>query len=930
MSGSKRNFKGILRPWLSIRDRVDEEYYFATYPDVASSGMSAHEHYFKHGWKEGRNPSADFHTLYYAQKYLEGGRLDENPLLHFSKIRGKRSIATAPTSRVEWELIQKKAVAYSFDKDFYRQKHGLHLNGLDPVDHYFDCGWKEGCDPSPTFNTQQYLLVFSFVSRSNLNPFYHFVVSRPELSSLMINDPDGAETDLSEFSRERLLVLATLASEFDSAFYYKEYPDVASANVHALTHYVDYGWREGRNPNALFWTKYYLARYPEVQRSRLNPFYHYLTSGREKGFKPNPMGSSFWERPRAPTDSQWSTAKPAVTPGGSDVSVVMPVYKGYDDTLAAIFSVLANPQRLKFELIIINDKSPDDRLTDALRRLAEKGLFVYAENDENLGFVRTVNRALAMRPCSDVVLLNADTLVYGDWLDRLIQHAQEDPKIATITPFSNNASICSYPDPNTSNMLALECSREKIDEYAATCNRGKRTEVPTGVGFCFFMRRAAIDEIGDFDLAFGRGYGEENDFCMRALKAGYKNVFAHDIFVYHSGQISFSEFHAEEYDPGQRALAARHPDYGARVSAFVMADPAKEARARLDLIRLARHLGPRTAVLVTIETAGGIATHIDIIARRLEESDVSVVLLCVSGPNATIKVHDPAKEIYRPALSTLHIKAQISLIEAFLDWLDPEIVHVHSFALLQWLPTKILMRTLLNYKRGYYATQHDFDAICHRHHLVNREGRYCDPVEISICRECVRNDNTSIDVVDPEERVDEYRRFLSAAKSVFVPSEDTKRRLSTLFPDAPFVVREHEEALPEHELLEWSASKEKLKVGIIGAIGPHKGCDVVYALALDAQFRNLPIEYVIVGYSAYPEKLRNAKVFETGRYQSAEQCIDEIKRLQLDFAFFPSIWPETYCYALSIPLALGIPPIAFDLGAQAERIKRAGFGRCSG
>lgn len=927
MSGPRHRLKALFQPWLANRWRVDEEYYFANYPDVASAGMSAYEHYCNHGWREGRNPSADFHTLYYAQKYLGGGQLSENPLLHFSKVGNKRRIATTPQSRVEWELVQKQAVAYLFDKDFYRQKYGPHLSGLDPVDHYFEFGWKDGYDPSPTFNTRQYLLVFSFIARSDVNPFYHFVVARPELTdSFTVAESTEVETDLSDVARERLHILSTISSEFDSAFYLKENPDVASANVHALTHYVDYGWKEGRNPNPIFWTKYYLARYPEVQQARLNPFYHYVKTGRKQGLQPNPMGVALWERPRAPSEEQWSAVKSSLLVKHPQVSVVVPVYKGYDDSLAAIYSVLSNPQESKFELLVINDSSPDQQLTDALRRLAERNLFVYVENKENLGFVRTVNKALEMRPQSDIVLLNADALVYGNWLDRLLKHAKEDPSIATITPFSNNASICSYPNPNHSNVLALECSRDDIDRYAAICNEGKRTEVPTGVGFCFFMRRAAIDEIGDFDLAFGRGYGEENDFCMRALKAGYKNVFAHDVFVYHSGQVSFNEFHEEEYDPGQRALAARHPDYSARISAYVTADPAKEARARLDLYRLARHLGPHTAVMVTIETTGGIGTHIDILASRLEKAGISVVLLSVNGRNASIKVHAQERDIYRPALPILNIMARSGLIEDFLRWLNPTIIHVHSFALLQWGPTKLLMRMLQNWRNQYYVTLHDYDSICHRHHLVDREGRYCDPMDITVCRECVRSDTSAIDVVDPEERIKEYTHFLTGATSVFVPSEDTKLRLSTHFPNASIVVREHEEQLPERALLERCASKAKLRVGLIGAIGPHKGCDVLYSLALDAQLRSLPIEYIIVGYSANPQRMRSAQVIETGRYESAEHCIAQIEKLDLDFAFFPSIWPETYCYALSISLALGLPPIVFDIGAQAERIKREGFG----
>ena len=87
------------------------------------------------------------------------------------------------------------------------------------------------------------------------------------------------------------------------------------------------------------------------------------------------------------------------------------------------------------------------------------------------------------------------------------------------------------------------------------------------------MSRASRDAIGLFDeQAFGRGYGEENDFCLRAAKAGFRNVLAEDIFVYHVGEISFAQFADAEYRPGQRALLGKHPDYAARLRQHLEAD----------------------------------------------------------------------------------------------------------------------------------------------------------------------------------------------------------------------------------------------------------------------------------------------------------------------------------------------------------------------
>ena len=93
-----------------------------------------------------------------------------------------------------------------------------------------------------------------------------------------------------------------------------------------------------------------------------------------------------------------------------------------------------------------------------------------------------------------------------------------------------------------------------------------RPEVPTGNGFCLYITRDAIDEIGLFDEAsFPRGYGEENDFCMRALKAGYKNLIEDSTFVFHHRSASFGDEKTLLSAAGSDALRSLHPEYKALV-----------------------------------------------------------------------------------------------------------------------------------------------------------------------------------------------------------------------------------------------------------------------------------------------------------------------------------------------------------------------------
>ena len=129
----------------------------------------------------------------------------------------------------------------------------------------------------------------------------------------------------------------------------------------------------------------------------------------------------------------------------SIVDIIVPVYQGFEQTIDCINSVLAAQSNTLFELIVINDHSPDGQLTYKLRAMAKEHGFTLIENPKNLGFVATANIGLEQHKDRDVVLLNSDTLVFDHWLDRLVAASHQNSNIATVTPFSNNATICSFP-----------------------------------------------------------------------------------------------------------------------------------------------------------------------------------------------------------------------------------------------------------------------------------------------------------------------------------------------------------------------------------------------------------------------------------------------------------------------------------------------------
>ncbi|GAA5233042.1 glycosyltransferase family 2 protein [Verticiella sediminum] len=280
--------------------------------------------------------------------------------------------------------------------------------------------------------------------------------------------------------------------------------------------------------------------------------------------------------------------------GGGDagsarpVDVLIPVYDGRDETLACIQSVLraAKANRTPHRVIALNDASPDAGLSAALRELAQARRIDLVERPVNLGFIRNVNRGMLMHPAHDVVWLNADTRVNGNWLDRLRAAAYAARNTASATPFSNNGELLSFPRLREAAPMPGPAELAALDELAAA--RGNNpVEIETGCGFCLFIKRSALDEVGLLDETdLERGYGEETDWCLRARARGWKHVAATHVFVGHQGGVSFSDEKTALVKHNNDILRRRYPDAPARFDRYVRQDPLAPVRNALQRARL--------------------------------------------------------------------------------------------------------------------------------------------------------------------------------------------------------------------------------------------------------------------------------------------------------------------------------------------------------
>lgn len=258
------------------------------------------------------------------------------------------------------------------------------------------------------------------------------------------------------------------------------------------------------------------------------------------------------------------------------VDILIPVYKGLEDTLRCLNSLYAaqSSNKTAMRIIVINDVSPEIELTEILKSHFAQGLIHLIERPFNVGFVGTINTGLSVDSDNDVILLNADTCVVGNWLDRLRDAANSEHDIGTVTPITNNGELLSYPIAMKSNEMPSNKQIGLLDNLFSKFGSKNPLVIPTGVGFCMYIKRDVLQKLGGLnEHLIHRGYGEETEFCLRVAAAGWKNVAARNVYVAHKGSVSFGQEKLALAKRNNAQIHARFPNHNAEYDLFLRQNP---------------------------------------------------------------------------------------------------------------------------------------------------------------------------------------------------------------------------------------------------------------------------------------------------------------------------------------------------------------------
>jgi len=608
--------------------------------------------------------------------------------------------------------------------------------------------------------------------------------------------------------------------------------------------------------------------------------------------------------------------------------VVIPVHGGgaiVRGCLSAVLATVSPPSRI----VVIDDATPDHELAAQLVELARRRRIRLLRHRKAQGYPASANAGIRACAGRDVVLLNSDTIVAPNWIDRLRTVAYGSPDIGTVSPLSNNATILSYPRRDESNAMPNATETKQLAALAHRANHGVAVDIPVAVGFCMYLRRDCLDAVGGFrEDVFAQGYGEENDFCLRAHHLGWRHVAAPGVFVAHRGAESFGAAGEALRARNQIVLDRLHPGHADMIVAHLRADPLAEARRRLDQARwrTVRPTHRTAALLITHRDGGGVEQLVATSCVAHQAAGIRPIVLrpakLADGTPAAV-IGDGVAEAF-PNLR-FALPSEFAALTRFLRGAGVREVELHH--LLGHHATVLDLIAALDVP--YDVHVHDYALICPRITLVGRERRYCGEPAVGTCEACIADlGSVSGEAISVAALRRRSGRLLAGARRILAPSHDAAARVRRHFPSLDVGVAPHGDdtllAAPAVPVV--ASCRGVARVCIVGAIGVEKGYEILLECARDAADRDLPLEFIVVGHTIDDARLLDTgRVFVTGEFQPAE-ATSLIQAQDARLAWLPSLWPETWCFALSEAWRAGLRVVAFDLGAQAERIRETGHG----
>ena len=622
------------------------------------------------------------------------------------------------------------------------------------------------------------------------------------------------------------------------------------------------------------------------------------------------------------------------------IDIIIPVFNAFEETKQCIDSVMKNTADVPHRLIIFNDSSTDKRVKGEFSKYRnDNNNIFYYENKENLGFIKTVNKGFSLSKINDVVILNSDTIVTKHWLSEMIKSVENSHKVATCMPISNESTIYSIQRYTKINLLE-NFSIDEIGHVLYKYGLRLNLEIPVGVGFCLYITRDSLNEIGFFDEIFGKGYGEENDFCMKASQKGYRHILCDSAFVYHKGHVSMKEAGILKKDKddtllsNEKLLNERYPDYLPRIHKFLDQNIPLLSKIGNNLLLNIVPRNSKNKILYVLHNyndqnvLGGTELNVKDLCENLSYSQIVYILYPNNGDIFLIENYKGVVNNYAfhigkyfnyPTVFDNEYRNTINYIFGLFNF---DIVHIHHTMNLGFDVFSIAKKR----KIPIIYTMHDYYSLSPSPNLTDSEGRFLGmPMNKDKWNYELRK-KFEYDAFNIESWQEDCFKAISLSDCILTPSESSRDILLSFYPKLKNIkILEH--GVDVSLKINNKSIREIKNIAFIGHIHyPTKGKGIIE--------ESIPI-LLDKGYSIYifgSDKLQldideniKEKININGKFNKNE-IVKMLVDSNIDIVCLLSTWPETYSYTLTESLLAGIPVIVSGFGALKERVEKLNVG----
>lgn len=622
------------------------------------------------------------------------------------------------------------------------------------------------------------------------------------------------------------------------------------------------------------------------------------------------------------------------------IFVVVPVYNGtrvLKELVESLSSTYSEPSD-SIQFLFLDDGSPDPELNTLFKiDFFQRPDVQVVRRKQNLGFILTVNEGAKLAPPGhDLVLLNSDTQIWTRCFEKFQELALRYPNCGSVTPLTNNGTIASLFQWPAGKVLESWISpREVALTVEAAQLPTPYVPAPTGVGFCMFIPRQAWDRVGELSPVFGKGYGEECDWCRRAIRAGFENLIATEVYVHHSGTASFtSEEKKQLCLRNARLLEQRNPGYDAAVVSYVQRNPIKTERLILltrIISEISKKKDPERKVFAFFlhhdprdPEGGGTEKHVQRLMDQILPIHPALSLFPIGMGKFKIRLEYRGVIFYE---ESFYFESFGHVIAKIYSWID--VLHIHHT--LDW-PSSCVDLLLAFPISKKILTAHDYFLLCPSINLLKNRACFCSvEPDLNSCNSCLARSHGYWD-----KKIEEYRREnlirLQKVDLVLVPSAAVIQYFQNAFGDEWIEIKNktqvfaHEFSYIPESTISHSEEKDFVpkRMVFIGHLALHKGAEIVAEAIPELQKKGFEVE-VWGSYHGIREKKLSVPILP---FQKIEELAQLFQSRRPALAVLPSIWAETFSYMMYECIFLSSTPLVVGpygnpaLVVQSEKIGR--------